>query len=101
MSQIQVTEVFQGPALAAGITVKSVAVTVTDASGAAQSATLVGTESPPWSAPFTVAPGAGSVSSVQTDSAGNVGSPVVQAYSTIAPAAALALSGTTVTTTTP
>jgi len=103
MSVISVAEVFAGPALAAGVTVASVAVSVTDASGAIQTATLTGVETPtPWAASFTVAAGAGSVSSVQTDSAGNVGTPIVQTYTTGSTGtAALSLSGTTVTVTTP
>lgn len=97
MSLINVAEVFAGPALAAGVTVASVAVTVTDSAGKVQTATLSGIESPPWNTSFTVASGAGNVSSVQTDSAGNVGTPVVQAYSTVSGAQNLALSGTNVT----
>jgi hypothetical protein len=104
MSLIQVTEVFAGPELASGVTIKSVAVTVLDSAGSSQVATLTGAETPtPWSAPFTVASGAGSVSSVSTDSTGAVGTPVVQAYTTTGTAAGptTALSGTTVTITTP
>lgn len=101
MSAILVQEVFQGPALAAGVTVASVAVAVTDASGAVQNQTLNGSESPPWSAAFTVASGAGSVSSTRTDSTGATGTPVVTNYDTVAPVAALDLSSTTVTVTAP
>lgn len=102
MSAILVTEVFQGPALPAGVTINSVAVSVTDSSGAIQTATLTGAETPTqWAVAFTVAAGAGSVSSASTDSAGNVGTAIVQAYNTVAPAAALSLSGTTVAITTP
>lgn len=102
MSVINVLEVFAGPALAAGVSIVSVAVTVTDSSGAVQTATLNGSETPtPWSANFTIAPGAGSVSSVSTDSTGAVASPVVQAFNTGSASVNLALSGTTVTVTTP
>ena len=101
MSLISVQELFAGPALAAGVSVASVAVTVTDVTGAVQSATLTGVESPPWSTSFTVGAGTGSVSSVQTDSAGNVGTAVTQTYNTSSGAQNLALSGTTVTIVTP
>ncbi len=103
MSVIQVTEVFQGPALGPGVTVKSVALVVTDATDAAQSITLTGTETPtPWSVSVTVAPGKGSVSSTQTDSTGAQGQPISQSYDTGSTGtAALSLSGTTISITTP
>jgi len=101
MSAILVQEVFAGPALAPGVTIKSVAVSVTDSSSASQTATLTGIETPPWSAAFTVAAGAGSVTSTSTDSTGAAGTPVVQPYTTGSGTGALALSGTTVTITSP
>ena len=95
-------EAFQGSALPPGVTIKSAAVTVTDASGAALPVvTLTGIETPtPWSTLITVASGAGSVVSVFTDSTGAT-TTITQAYDTIAPQAALAPSGTTVTIVTP
>lgn len=105
MSLIKVTEVFAGPNLPAGVTVASVAVTVVDSAGASQTSTLTGAETPtPWSAQFTVAAGKGNVSSVQTDSAGNAGSPVSQSFDTTAGTGgtgAPSLSGTTVDVLTP
>ena len=102
MSAILIQEVFAGPPLATGVTITSVTAVTTDASGAVQTSTLTGAETPtPWSVSLTVASGAGSVSSTSTDSTGAVSQPVVQAYNTVAPPAALALSGTTVTVTTP
>lgn len=103
MSTIQITEVFQGPALAPGVTITSVSAVVTDASGAVQTSTLTGSEIPtPWSVSLTVASGAGSVSSTSTDSTGAVSTPIVQPYTTGATGTpALALSGTTVTVTAP
>lgn len=102
MSMILVQEVFAGPALAAGVTIASVAVAVTDSSGAVQNAKLTGAESPtPWAASFTVVAGKGSVSSVRTDSTGAAGTAIVQAYDTAGPALVLDLSGTTITITTP
>jgi len=102
MSVIAVQETFGPATLSAGVTIKSVAVSVTDSSGATQSSTLVGSETPPWSAQFTVAAGAGSVASIATMSDGTTGSPVTQAYNTgTTGTAALALSGTTITVVTP
>lgn len=102
MSVVSVAEVFAGPALPSGVTIASVAVTITDSSGATQTASLTGAETPtPWTVSFTIAAGAGSVSSVATDSAGTVYAAIVQAFDTGSTTAALALSGTTVTITTP
>ena len=102
MSVVNVAEVFQGPALAPGVTIASVAVSITDASGAVQTATLNGTETPtPWAMNFTIAAGAGSVTSTSTDSTGAVGTPVNQTFNTGTTGIALALSGTTVSIVTP
>jgi hypothetical protein len=103
MSVITISEVFQGPALPAGVTIAQVVATVTDSSGATQTVTLNGSETPtPWtSASLTVAAGAGSVSSVATDSAGTAYPAIVQAFNTTSTTAALQLSGTTVTIVTP
>jgi hypothetical protein len=97
MSQILATAVFNGPPLASGVTTASVAISVSDA-GAVQNATVVGTETPPWSAPFTVAAGTGTVTFTATDSEGNVGEPFEVPFNTAAgePGPA-SLSGGTVT----
>lgn len=102
MSQIIATAAFAGAALPSGVTVASVAIVVTDASGAPQTANVNGSESPPWSAPFTVAAGAGSVTFTRTDSTGAVGAPIPVSYDTgtVTPGAA-DLSGGTVQIVTP
>lgn len=73
--------------LPAGVGFAGTKVVVTDSAGAAQSATLEGTETPPWSATFTsLADGAGSVVATDLDSAGNaIGSPVSQSFSPAVP----------------
>lgn len=86
MSQILATATFAppgGPTLATGLTVASAVISVNDA-GSVQNDVVDGSETPPWSAAFTVPAGAGTVTFTRTDSAGNVGAPIVVNFDTTA-----------------
>ena len=105
MSVIQVQLTVAPTPLPAGQTFASTQVVVKDASGASQSFSLVGTESPPWSLSATVAAGAGTVTATALNSAGAaLGTPVTQTYSTTGSTGGTtfpAPTAITVTTTTP
>jgi hypothetical protein len=104
MSVISITTVQQGAAIPAGVTRAGTNLSVTDASGAVQTGSVNGTETPtPWTAQFTVAPGAGSVTATDVDTTGAViGTPVTQAYTTgTVTSSGLQTSGITVSVVTP
>lgn len=78
MSTIKVLAQFNGPPIPAGVSLASVQLAITDSSGAVQSASLNGSESPtPWQTPtLTVASGAGNIVSTAVDTTGaTIGSP--------------------------
>lgn len=100
MSQILIQQNFGPATLPPGVTVSSIAVSVTDASGAPQSVSLNGAESPPWSTSVTVAPGAGTVTAAPTLSDGSTPTPATASYDTGSTGTpALAPAGLTVTVT--
>jgi hypothetical protein len=101
MSLISVQVSFKGAALAAGVSVASEAIQVTDASGAVQNTTLNGSESPPWSTSFTVAAGKGNVTATETDSDGTVQPTLTVAYDTSVTAQNLMSDSVAVTIVTP
>jgi hypothetical protein len=104
MSAILVQLVKTQTNLPSGKTFASTQVVVKDASGASQSFSLVGTESPPWSVAATVAAGAGSVTATDLASDGSaLGTPATQSYTTSGATGTQfpATTGITVTTTTP
>lgn len=103
MSVIQIQIVKTATPAPAGVTFASTQVLVTDSSGAAQTFSLVGTESPPWGVSATVAAGAGSVTATDLDSTGAaIGTPVTQSYTTTSVGTTFpGTTGITVTTTTP
>jgi hypothetical protein len=105
MSVISVLTVQNGAAVPAGVTRASTRIDVTDSAGAAQSQSLTGTESPAWTATFTVAPGVGSVIATDIDTNGaTIGTPVKAPFDTgtgTVGGAQLQTSGLTVTVVTP
>ena len=74
-------------------------ITVTDSAGAAQTATVVGTETPPWSASFSdVAVGVVAIVATDLDAKGEtIGTPITQNFTTNAPTQFPQTSGITVT----
>lgn len=83
MSNILVTLTKVDAPLVPGQTYAGTKVDVTDASGAVQTKTLIGSESPKFSATFTVVDGTGSVTATDLDVTGaTIGTPVVQAFAT-------------------
>jgi hypothetical protein len=67
-----------GSTLPSDTTTGDVNLAVTDSAGVVQTAHLVGTETPPYSAPFTIAnEGAGSVTATAIDSSGKAIAPVI------------------------
>lgn len=102
MSAISVLTVQAGPPVPTGVTRASTTLSVTDSSGSVQTATLTGSESPPWTANFTVAAGAGSIVATDIDTTGaTIGTPVTAQFNTGSGTVALQTSGVTVTVTTP
>lgn len=84
--------------LPAGKAAGGVRVEVTDGAGALQTASLNGSESPPYSARFTVEPGDGTVVATAVDGDGNPLAPAVSAGFHVDPVATFfAPSGVTVT----
>ena len=82
-SSILVTVATSTQPLDPGKTSAGLKVDVTDASGAVQTKTLTGSETPPYTATFTVVDGAGSVTATALDVTGApLANPIVQAYAT-------------------
>lgn len=103
MSVISVLTVQNGPPVPTGVTRASTSLVVTDSSGASQTASLTGAETPPWTANFTVAAGAGTITATDIDTTGaQIGTTGPIAYTTgaVGPTV-LQTSGVTVTVTTP
>jgi hypothetical protein len=73
-----------GTTASAAVTFASTKVVITDSAGAAQSFSLTGVESPPWTVAVTnLAAGAGTIVATDTDTTGAaIGSPVTQPFTT-------------------
>jgi hypothetical protein len=103
MSVISILTVQQGAPIPAGVTRAGTNISVTDSSGAVQTGSVNATETPAWTAQFTVAPGAGSYTLTDVDTTGAViGTPVPGTFNTGSSApSALQTSGAVVTVITP
>jgi hypothetical protein len=83
MSSIKYVQNFGGASLPPGLSIASGVATLTDSSGAVQTFSLNGTETPTaWAFTATVAAGSGTVSFVATDTAGTAYPAVSTSYDT-------------------